>query len=68
MARCSSVYNAAYHLRDAFFMSDTQRADAARRLLVAFGEEMQRNPDFEAVLYALCDAVHASKLGVPWEP
>lgn len=68
MAAFSGIRNAAWHVRDAYFLSDDRRHRAVRALIVAFFEALKSSDDYEAAAFALADALYASKLGVPWEP
>lgn len=68
MAAFSSIYNAGYMLRDAYFATDEQRHEKAMIFIAAMLQEMRRAEDLEALLFSIADALYASPLGVPWEP
>ncbi len=63
----SSVYNAAWHVRDAWHGSAMRRQENVWLLLNAFLRELRGCQDFEALLYAVAHALTLSPLGVPWK-
>jgi len=68
MAACSPIYNAAWLVREAYFGPDERRRRTVEALLRAFADELRKTQDYEAVVFAMADALYCSPSGVPWEP
>lgn len=67
MAVFSAIYNAAYMIRVSYFGIDEHRHEKVMHFIAVMLQEMRQTQDFEALLYAIADALYASPLGVPWE-
>src|SRR5581483_6923385 len=68
MAACSAIYNAAWLVREAYFGPDERRRRTVEALLRTFADELRKTQDYEAVVFAMVDALYCSPSGVPWEP
>jgi DNA-binding transcriptional regulator YiaG len=68
MKTFSSIYNAAWHVRDAWHGSELRRQEVIWRFVQVLVCELRQCRDFEALIYAVADALYASPQGVPWEP
>lgn len=67
MESFSSIYNAAWFVRNAYFGPEERRKRYAQALLLKVYEELCRSDDCEAILFAVADALYSSPAGVPWE-
>lgn len=67
MAAFHAVYNAAWHVRAAYFGRPEARQRRVLALADAVRHELAATDDPEALLYAIADALTNSPHGVPWE-
>lgn len=67
MQRFSAIYNAGWLMRDTYFGPAQRREQYAVRFIAVLLQEMRSTRDYEALLYAVADALTCSSLGVPWE-
>lgn len=67
MQAFSSVYNAAWHVRNSWFGPTMRQQESVWRLVNEMVRELRNCADFEALLYALADALTLSPQGVPWK-
>jgi hypothetical protein len=68
MRAFSAIYNAGYMVRLSYFGSEERQRDAVMELVAVMLQELRSTQDYEALLFAVADALYASPLGVPWEP
>lgn len=67
MRAFSSIYNAAWLVRDSWYGPSMRRQQSVWALVNALVRELRQCADFEALLYSLADALTASPQGVPWK-
>ena len=67
MLAFSSVYQAAWLVRDSWHGRPERQAECINKMAEAVKTELERTSDREALLYAIADALYCSPLGVPWE-
>jgi len=68
MATFSSIYNQGYMVRNAYFDSDERLRKIVMEFIAVMLQELRATQDYEALLFAIADALYASPSGVPWEP
>jgi hypothetical protein len=67
MSKFSAVYNAGWMVRNYYFGPEHRQREAAQKLVAVFLQELGLTDDYEALLFALGDALTCSPHGVPWE-
>lgn len=68
MRAFAPIYNAGWLVRDAYFGPDARRRQNVMDFIGVLVQMMRGTDDYEALLFAVADALYASPSGVPWEP
>lgn len=63
----SRVRNSCWHVRAAYFGPDERLRRAVLELFAVVLAELPETTDYEALLFALVDALASSPTGCPWE-
>jgi hypothetical protein len=63
----SSIYNAAWLIRDSQHGCANRREDLVRQFVAVLAIELRDCRDYEALIFAVADALTASPNGLPWE-
>jgi transcriptional regulator with XRE-family HTH domain len=67
MSVFSSIYNGAWLVRDSWYGPAMRRQECVWRFVNVLARELQDCHDYEALIYAVADALTCSPHGVPWE-
>ncbi len=67
MAVFSDIYNSGWHIRNSWGATSLRRQELAWEFAKVLARELQRRRDYEALIYAVADALTCSPHGVPWE-
>lgn len=67
MHQFTSIYNAAWFVRDAAFGTEERKKGAAQDFAAVLLRELWDCDDPEALIYAVADSLTLSPYGVPWE-
>lgn len=67
MSRFSSIYNAAWLVRDSWHGSELRKQEYVWKFVQALVAELQRGEDLEALIYAVADSLSCASSGVPWQ-
>lgn len=67
MAKCSSIYNAAWMVRYYRYTSSLALNQAIIKFCCVLAQELEQTKDKEALIYAVADSLTLGPHGLPWE-